>query len=124
MILRRILLQEGKSPEEARQVKIGMMNEIYKIIAICLGEPPKVFDWEFRDKNMNYFSFNGLTPKAFYEQHIKASLGSGENTGVGALVSLVNDPRHPYYRTMTVEHLGNVIGGHKVTYLNVSLFPI
>ena len=37
------------------------------------------------------------------------------------MVSIVNDPRHPYFRTMTVLDLGNVVEGKKVTYLNVSI---
>jgi bleomycin hydrolase len=37
------------------------------------------------------------------------------------MVSLVNDPRHEYYREMTVQHLGNVFGGQAVRYLNVPI---
>ncbi len=38
-------------------------------------------------------------------------------------VCLVNDPRpgSPYGRTFTVEYLGNVVGGQRVTYLNVEI---
>jgi len=113
------MLQNGKSVDQARASKIGMINEIYKILAITLSEPPKTFTWEFRDKSGKYYCFENITPKAFYEEHVKGSMGSGE--GVDGMISLVNDPRHPYYRTMTVQHLGNVVGGHKVTYINVPI---
>lgn len=34
---------------------------------------------------------------------------------------LVNDPRHARHELLTVEHLGNMIGGRPVRYLNVSI---
>jgi bleomycin hydrolase len=38
-------------------------------------------------------------------------------------VCLVNDPREtsPYFRAFTVQHLGNVVGGQRVIYLNVPM---
>jgi bleomycin hydrolase len=36
-------------------------------------------------------------------------------------VCLVHDPRNAYGRTYTVEYLGNVVGGRRVTYLNVPI---
>jgi bleomycin hydrolase len=38
-------------------------------------------------------------------------------------VCLVNDPREtsPYFRSFTVQHLGNVVGGQRVIYLNVPM---
>ena len=58
-----------------------------------------------------------------------AAKGKGLNKGpsgtspvgnyLSGFISLVNDPRHPYYATYTVEHLGSVRGGQRVLYVNV-----
>lgn len=53
-------------------------------------------------------------------------MGTGDK-GVGERFSLVNDPRNPYNRLLTVERLGNVVGGRSVRYVNVHMdvsFPI
>jgi bleomycin hydrolase len=60
----------GKDQHTLRHVKINMMEEIYRIIAISLGEPPKEFDWTFRDINGKFHNHKGLTPKSFYQDII------------------------------------------------------
>ncbi|KAJ3086765.1 hypothetical protein HK102_012529 [Quaeritorhiza haematococci] len=148
-ILRRMIQVEGLAPtsEDVRATKMGMMNEIFRILCITLGEPPKegqTFDWEFRNKDNKFFSFRNLTPKMFYETHIRnpastaaissslssltLSLSSPTSSAqpiygfdVSAMVSLVNDPRHPYYRAMTVDYLNNMVDGRPVTYINVPI---
>ena len=37
--------ESGASIDELRMQKESMMNEIYRILCICLGEPPKTFDF-------------------------------------------------------------------------------
>ena len=53
-----------------RTLKAKMMEEIYRILAISLGEPPKEFDWSFLDKDGKYHEYKGLTPKKFYQEFI------------------------------------------------------
>lgn len=40
---------------------------------------------------------------------------------MGERFSLVNDPRNPYNRLLTVERLGNIVGGKGVRYVNVDM---
>lgn len=40
---------------------------------------------------------------------------------VSGMVSLVNDPRNPAMRLLTVDRLGNVIGGRGTRYINVEM---
>ncbi|CAG8474684.1 5329_t:CDS:2 [Dentiscutata erythropus] len=101
----------GKSIETLRRVKAQMMEEIYRIIAIALGEPPKMFDWTFRDKDGKYREFLRLTPKQFYKEFV--SYKATET------FSLVNDPRNPYLRLYTIEFLGNIQGGVPIRYVNI-----
>ncbi|CAG8437640.1 11912_t:CDS:2 [Funneliformis mosseae] len=109
----RELHNAGKDHNTLRCVKIGMMEEIYRIIAISIGEPPKKFDWTFRDKNGKYHNYPNLTPKSFYQDIIgyKAT----------ETLSLINDPRNPYNRLYTVKYLGNIQGGFPIRYVNISI---
>jgi len=43
------------------------------------------------------------------------------NANVSELFSLVNDPRNKYNQLLTVERLGNVVGGRPITYVNVDM---
>ena len=42
---------DGSTLDELRQKKEAMMEEIYRVLCICLGEPPKTFDLEVTDKD-------------------------------------------------------------------------
>jgi bleomycin hydrolase len=90
-----------------------MMEEVYRILSISLGEPPIKFDWSFRDKEKAFQSFRDQSPLEFYKEIVGFSL---EDT-----VSLINDPRNEMNRLFTVEYLGNVVGGRPVTYVNVPI---
>jgi len=109
----RTMLHEGKSVDEARAKKEKMMEVIYRIIVIHMGEPPKTFDWKFHDKDKKFSSFSDLTPLSFYKEHVP--------TNVSDMVCVVNDPRNEYKKTMTVKMLGNVQEGKDVLYLNLPM---
>jgi len=105
--------ESGTGLEELREVKIQMMSEIYRILCICLGKPPKTFDFEYRDKDDVFHRDCGLTPRDFYEKYIGWNLDD--------YVSLINAPTEdkPYGRCYTVKFLGNVKEGNIVRYLNL-----
>lgn len=107
-------LAAGGAPlEQVEGRKAEMLRQVHSVLLIHLGTPPTVFDWEFRDKSKAPQALRGLTPQAFYREHCAWD--------VAAYVSLVHDPRHPYYAAYTVERLGNVVGGRGVLYLNLPI---
>lgn len=96
-------------------IKNSMVREIYNIISLTLGTPPKPNDsfvWEFKDKDGNYKYFN-TTPQKFYTEHVKYDVGNH--------FSLINDPRNPYNRLYTVDRLNNVHGGKSIEYVNTEI---
>lgn len=113
-ILRR-LHKEGKGLDELRARKTRMLGEIYRLLCICLGEPPKTFTFEYRDKDNNFHREEGLTPKSFFEKYVGVDLSD--------YVSLINAPTEdkPYGRSYTVQYLGNVKEGSAVRYLNLPI---
>ena len=113
-ILRK-LHKEGKGLDELRTRKTAMLGEIYRLLCICLGEPPKTFPFEYRDKDNHFHREEGLTPKSFFEKYVGVDLND--------YVSLINAPTadKPYGRSYTVQYLGNVKEGSAVRYLNLPI---
>lgn len=109
-MLLRAAIAEGKDVSEMKE---AMLSEIYGILVTCLGEPPKSFTFEYRDKDKQFHRDENLTPKAFYDKYVGLALKD--------YVSIINAPTadKPYYKTFTVDYLGNVVGGREVKYLNL-----
>ena len=96
--------------EKIVEAKEKMMQEVVRIVTLCLGPPPPAdekFTWEFSDSK-NKLKTVSMTPLEF-----------ADTTHVKRFISLVNDPRNEYKRLLTVDHLGNVWDGRPITYVNV-----
>lgn len=104
---------KGESLEQLKSKKEDMLYNIYKILCICLGEPPKKFDFEVRDKDGKWICDREITPYEFYKKYIGLNLKN--------YVSLINAPTcdKPFNHCFTVKYLGNVREGKKVHYLNL-----
>lgn len=105
----------GASREELRSKKEGMLEEIYRVLCICLGQPPKTFDLEVTDKDDHFIRDTNLTPQAFFEKYVGLKLDD--------YVSLINAPTadKPFHRSYSVKFLGNVKEGRLVRYLNLPI---
>lgn len=108
--------QKGSKVEALRETKLEMMAEIYKMLVIYFGEPPKKFDWQWRDKDKKFNRHEkSMTPVEFYKEYVDFDLNE--------MVSLLNCPTQdkPFNRMYTVNYLGNIVGGQAVKYLNVDI---
>lgn len=107
--------RSGASMETLRASKSAMLAEIYRLLAIHLGEPPAEFLWQWRDKDKEFHRDGVITPQQFLEKHVPMDLDG--------MVCLIHCPQEetPFNRLYTVEYLGNVVGGHAVRYLNVEM---
>jgi bleomycin hydrolase len=112
---RTVRAAKAEGIEAARVAKADIMQVIHRILCIHLGTPPERFDWQWTDKDKKFHRDGVLTPQEFAAKYV--------DLPVGEYVCLVNDPRpsSPVGRTFTVEYLGNVVGGPRVTYLNVDV---
>ena len=106
-------IKKGTKSLEIKEKKEGMMGEVYKMLSIHLGTPPKVFDWKIRNKKSKLVFEKGLTPITFYNNHVGLNLSD--------YVCLINCPMSDksYNKVYTVDFLGNVVEGNPIKYLNV-----
>lgn len=108
----------GASAEEVDTQRRKILADVWKILVVCLGEPPVRFNWQWRDDEGNFHRDGEITPHEFYERHVGVDLSE--------YICLVDDPRpeNPKGSMETVEHLGNVVGGRPIRYLNAPVDEI
>lgn len=110
------LREAGTKDEGAlRAMKDGMIEEIYRMLCIFLGTPPAEVVFEARDKDKNFLRIGPVSPVEFFNQVVGWDLSE--------YVSLIHAPTadKPFYRTYTVDFLGNVVDGQEIRYLNVPI---
>ncbi len=110
------LREAGTKDESAlRARKDRMIEEIHHMLCVFLGKPPAAVTLEARDKDKNFLRIGPLSPVAFFERAVGWDLSD--------YVSLINAPTadKPFYRTYTVDFLGNVTEGQQIRYLNVPI---
>lgn len=114
LILRKLKL-DGASDSTIANTKSSMLKEIYNVISIALGTPPKPTDnvvWEYKDKDGNYKRVE-TNPVDFYKEQIGHDCAK--------YFSLIHDPRNDSGKLYTVERLNNMVGGRNARYVNTSL---
>ena len=106
---------EGKTPEEIQIFKKEMLKRVYRVLAICLGNPPETFDFEYVDKEKVYHADRNLTPKSFYEKYI--------GRDVKNIVSILNAPIDlvPYYKTCYTQGEESIHGSFQAKRLNLPM---
>lgn len=107
-------VEKGRAALEARlqQMKEHQLSEIYRMLALCLGEPVKEFEWTRCDKDNNIVSRKVYTPKSFYDEFIGEDL---ENN----YVMIMNDPCREYGKVYEIDYDRHVYDGHNWLYVNL-----
>jgi bleomycin hydrolase len=105
----------GASITELRDRKEDMLETIYRILSIHNDEPPRSFEWSWRDEDDEYHDAGTLTPSEFYDEYIDVDLTD--------YVSLIHCPTHDksFDTVYTVSYLGSVQEGRPVLYLNMNM---
>lgn len=119
----RSLAKSGASAADVNGVKEKMVREIHLILTLTLGPPPsptQEFTWSYLDKNGRASTLK-TTPLDFAEELSTPQSVRITNTKIHEMFSLVHDPRHEYNTLLTVDRLGNIVGGRGITYVNVSM---
>jgi bleomycin hydrolase len=87
---------------QLQKMKVEQLSEIYRMLALCLGEPVKEFMYEGKK----------YTPVSFYEEFIGEDL---ENN----YVMIMNDPCREYGKVYEIDYDRHVYDGHNWLYVNL-----
>ena len=97
------------------------MNEIYTILVIAMGEPPKKIDWQYytkksNNKNKLYKIVQNITPLDFYKKYIPFNEDN--------LLLCADNPCKPYYTKIKIRYLNNMVGGLDTEFYNIPIEDI
>jgi len=104
-----------KPAKNSTALKKEMMEIIYNLLSMFLGQPPDLVNWSTRNTENIYISISNVTPKNFYKKYADINIKNK--------VCLIHAPmsNKKFNTVYTVEYLGNVIEGQIIKYLNVNI---
>lgn len=103
---------DGASSEELLAAKDRMLGDIYRMLALTIGEPPTEFEWTRRNSKGDVVSRKTYTPKLFYDEYVGKDLKNG-------YVMLMNDPSRPYHKVYEIDYDRHFYDGDNWRYLNL-----
>jgi len=93
--------------------KAKMLADVYKMLAMNLGEPPSEFQWRFEDANSVVSELKTYTPKSFYDDFIGVDLRQ--------YVDIFNDPSKTYGKHYQIALTRNLYDGDDSHFANVEM---
>ncbi|MBQ9309910.1 MAG: C1 family peptidase [Bacteroidales bacterium] len=118
--LSNILRQDGLALRDAgkkadlQKMKVEMLKEVYRILALTLGVPPTEFEWTRRDAKGNAVSTKTYTPLEFYKEFVGYDLQNN-------YIMVMNDPCREYGKVYEIEYDRHTYDGHNWLYVNLPL---
>ncbi|HET6558847.1 MAG TPA: C1 family peptidase [Prolixibacteraceae bacterium] len=108
----REMIQDKQFSAQLAARKVEMLSEIYRMLALNLGEPPTEFQWRFKTKDKKISEAKTYTPEGF-----TAEIFSKIN--LDDYVMVMNDPSRPYWKHYEVENYRNTVEGDNWHYVNL-----
>ncbi len=108
---------KGEKKKALQKRKEEMLVTVYRILSICIGEPPTEFTWTRKDASGKPVETKTYTPKSFYEEYVGSDLKND-------YIMLMNDPSRPYHKTYTIDLDRHTYDGTQWTYLNLPIEEI
>ena len=108
----RNMVAEKKSKKEVAAAKTAIMKDVYRVLSLCLGNPPTEFEWRYTTKDGEVKSLKS-TPKEFYKQIIPNDYDEK------SYIMIMNDPTREYYKTYEIQNYRNSYEGVNWIYLNM-----
>ncbi|MBT3207007.1 MAG: C1 family peptidase [Bacteroidetes bacterium] len=108
----RALAEKKANAKTIHARKIEMLAEIYRMLALNLGEPPSEFSWRYTDIDRKISELKKYTPQSFFKETLP-------NVDFNNYVMLMNDPSKEYYKLYEIELDRNVLEGKNWLFLNL-----
>ena len=107
-----LILREGglklraAKDKEVQSLKLSILKDVYRVLALCLGVPPTEFTWRRDGKT--------YTPQEFYRQYLGQDL---ENN----YVMVMNNPTLEYGKVYEIDYDRHVYDGQNWVYVNLPM---
>lgn len=95
-------------------LKLNILKDVYRVLALCLGVPPTEFTWARYDSKGNFVSEKTYTPVGFYQEFIGEDL---ENN----YIMVMNNPTLEYNKVYEIDYDRHVYDGQNWVYLNLPI---
>ncbi|MBU3928115.1 MAG: C1 family peptidase [Bacteroidetes bacterium] len=107
----RMITLSRMAEEKKTEAKFNMLADIYRMLALSLGEPPMDFFWQYIDADGKISEPNTYTPQAFYDEIIGVNLSD--------YVMFMNDPTRDYHQLYEIQYDRNLVEGGNWKYINL-----
>ena len=107
-----LILREGglklraAKDKDVQALKVSILKDVYRVLALCLGVPPTEFTWRKDGKT--------YTPQEFYQQYLGQDL---ENN----YVMVMNNPTLEYGKVYEIDYDRHVYDGQNWVYVNLPM---
>lgn len=99
--------------EDLRAYKVDCLREIYRMLVYAFGTPPASFDFEYRDKDNNYYNIRNLTPTTFFKDYVAVDFDQ--------YTVLADAPDHEYGKKYGLPSQDYIFSGKKIELANVGI---
>lgn len=107
--------KQGKSDEFLQNKVKEYVKENYILLSKILGEPPHIFDYEYKNKNNQFVTIKDIRPKEFFTQYVTLDLED--------FVCIGNMPMYnkEYGKVYREKYTGNVYKKCQKEFLNLPI---
>ncbi len=105
------LYRDGAAAEVLRQEKTRMLEVIYKMMTLNLGEPPTEFTWRYEDRDTVLSEPRRYTPQDFYLEAVDVDLKD--------YICLVDHPLQQRNKLYRIKWTRNISDGEDITFINL-----
>jgi len=106
------MMEDKKFAAKLSARKLEMLSEVYRMLALNLGEPPTEFQWRFKTRDKKISEAKTYTPVSFMAEVMA-------NVNFDDYVMIMNDPSRPFWKHYEVENYRNTQEGTNWHYVNL-----
>lgn len=114
--LRKMANNKSTTEQQLQNRKTEMLQTIYRILVMTIGEPPTEFTWTQRDASGKAVSTETYTPQSFFKKYVDEDFSK--------YYMIMNDPTRDYYKVYEIEYDRHVYDGENWVYLNLPMEDI
>lgn len=113
----RAMKKKGAKPAAIQKRKEQMLEEVYRVLARTIGNPPQQFTWTRKNSKGKVVDTRTYTPLEFYKEYAGNDLKND-------YVMVMNDPTRPYWKLYEIDYDRHNYDGQNWTYVNLPIETI